>query len=221
MAITTGIPGLEVTVEVDAIALPEHEYAGVEDGEVTTSITKYIEAPPATDFSIRYLYRPPFTPPSAIQMDVLLDGKYVQAPFIEWGGKEGCEGYLCSRSTSSAGGRSFTQGFQFAELKTSELLFIGIFLGTSWLRKDETNTPVTKEVADRLSTTGRIVLYFYLIEHLEAVKPAEVPQLANNEFDSLSEKALHKTVAAQGDELSHQTRYICYTHEKRRHWHVQ
>ena len=131
MAITTGIPGLEVTVEVDAIALPEHEHVGVEDGEVTTSITKYIEAPPATDFSIRYLYRPPFTPPSAIQMDILLDGNYLQAPFIEWGGKEGCEGYLCSRSTSSAGGRSFTQGFQFAELKTSELLFIGIFLGIS------------------------------------------------------------------------------------------
>ncbi|KAL1797329.1 hypothetical protein ACET3X_003935 [Alternaria dauci] len=188
MAFASGIPGLEVTVEVDSTALPEHEYVGVEEDEVTTSITKYIEAPPATDFSVRYLYRPPFTPPLAIQMDIVLDGNYVQAPFIEWGSKEDCEGYLCSRSTSSNGGHSFTQGFQFAELRTNE-----------------TNTPITKEIADRLSPVGRIVLYFYFIEHLEAVKPADVPRLANNEFDSLSEKALHKAAAAQGDELSHHT----------------
>jgi hypothetical protein len=122
MAIATGIPGLEVTIEVDAISLPEYQHGLIEDDEVATSSSKYIEAPPATDFSIRYLFRPPFTPPSAIQMDVLLDGDYVQAPFVEWGGKEYCEGYICSRSTSSIGGHSFTQGFQFAELRTGKFL---------------------------------------------------------------------------------------------------
>jgi len=121
MAIATGIPGLEVTIEVDAVALPEYQHGIIEDDEVATSASRYVEAPPATDFAIRYLFRPPFTPPSAIQMDVLLDGDYVQAPFVEWGGKENCEGYLCSRSTSSTGGHSFTQGFRFAELRTGKL----------------------------------------------------------------------------------------------------
>jgi hypothetical protein len=50
------------------------------------------------------------------------------------------------------------------------------------------------------------MLYFYFIEHLESVKPVEVPQLANNELDILSKKALHKFAAVQGDELSHQAR---------------
>ena len=121
MAIATGIPGFEVTIEVDTVALPEYQHGVIEDDEVSTSASRYIEAPPATGFAIRYLFRPPFTPPSAIQMDVLLDGDYVQAPFVEWGGKENCEGYLCSRSTSSAGGHSFTQGFRFAELRTGKL----------------------------------------------------------------------------------------------------
>jgi len=124
MAIASGIPGLEVTIEVNAAALPEYEHGIIEDDEVATSASRYIEAPPAANFSIRYLFRPPFTPPSAVQMDVMLDGNYVQAPFVEWGGKEECEGYLCSRSTSSTGGHSFTQGFQFAELRTSELMYL-------------------------------------------------------------------------------------------------
>jgi predicted Zn-dependent peptidase len=76
---------------------------------------------------------------------------------------------------------------------------------------DETNAPVTEELAKELSLTGRIVLYFYFIEHLESVKPAEIPQLANKQFSVLSEKALHKFAAVQGDELSHQTRYTLRT----------
>jgi len=71
---------------------------------------------------------------------------------------------------------------------------------------------MTKDLADRLSPIGRIVLYFYFIEHLEAVRPTEVPQLASNKFDVLSEKALHKVAAMQGDQLSHQTRYVLPTH---------
>jgi hypothetical protein len=50
---------------------------------------------------------------------------------------------------------------------------------------------------------GRIVLYFYFIEHLEAVKPAEVSQLINSDLGILSEKALHKVVTTPGDKLSH------------------
>jgi hypothetical protein len=70
----------------------------------------------------------------------------------------------------------------------------------------ETNAPVTKELQDRLLPISRIVLYFYFIEHLEAVKPAEVSQLVNSELDVLSEKALHNVATTPGDRLSHQTR---------------
>jgi predicted Zn-dependent peptidase len=76
---------------------------------------------------------------------------------------------------------------------------------------DETNAPVTKKLAEELSLIGRIVLYFYFIEHLESVKPAEISQLANKQFSVLSEKALHKFAAVQGNELSHQTRYTLRT----------
>jgi hypothetical protein len=68
--------------------------------------------------------------------------------------------------------------------------------------------PITKELQDRLLAIGRIVLYFYFIEHFEAVKPAEVSQLVNSDLDILSEKALHKVATTPGDNLSHQTRYV-------------
>jgi len=71
---------------------------------------------------------------------------------------------------------------------------------------------MTQDLANRLSPIGRIVLYFYFIEHLEAVRPVEVPQLASNEFDVLSEKALHKAAAMHGDQLSHHTRHVISTH---------
>jgi hypothetical protein len=83
MAISTHIIGLEVRVEVDDIALPEYDHAPADDREIASSTVRYIEAPSATDFAIRYLYRPPFTPPSAVPMDIMLDDSYVQAPHIE------------------------------------------------------------------------------------------------------------------------------------------
>jgi hypothetical protein len=58
--------------------------------------------------------------PSAVQMDIVLDDSYVQAPYIEWGGKEDCEGYLRWKFTSSVGGQDFEQGFRFAELRTGK-----------------------------------------------------------------------------------------------------
>jgi hypothetical protein len=48
----------------------------------------------------------------------VLDDSYIQAPYIEWDGKEECEGYLWPKSTLSVGGQDFTQGFHFAELRT-------------------------------------------------------------------------------------------------------
>jgi hypothetical protein len=122
MAIATDMPGLEVTIEVDGIALPEYDHAPADDRDIATTAIRYVEAPSATDFAIRYLYRPPFTPPSAVQMDIMLDTATFKLRTLNGGGKEECEGYPCSKSTSSVGGQDFTQGFRFAELRTGKYL---------------------------------------------------------------------------------------------------
>jgi hypothetical protein len=122
MAIATNIPGLEITIEVDGVAIPKYDHAPAYDRDIATSTVKYIEASLATDSAIRYLYCPSFTPPSAVQMGVILDDSYIQAPYVEWGGKEECKGYLCSKSTSSVGGLDSTQGFRFVELRTGKSL---------------------------------------------------------------------------------------------------
>jgi hypothetical protein len=118
MAIADEILGLDVTIEVDGAALPEYNYYSAQDHEIPNSNTKYLEAPSGAEFSIRYLFRPPFAPPSDVHMDVMFDDKYVQVPFIEHGGKDGCEVYLSSRSTMKVEGRDFTQKFHFSKLQT-------------------------------------------------------------------------------------------------------
>ncbi|PZD23905.1 hypothetical protein A1F96_09813, partial [Pyrenophora tritici-repentis] len=120
MVNATHIPGLEVTIEVDNTALPEYSHPPTENQEPTENLgstIRYIEAPSATDFSIHYLYRPEFTPPSPVHIEIVLDDTYVQAPFFEWGGKEDCEGYVCKKAASIVAGQDFTQGFRFAELR--------------------------------------------------------------------------------------------------------
>ncbi|KAI2485389.1 hypothetical protein Ptr902_04329 [Pyrenophora tritici-repentis] len=144
MVNATHIPGLEVTIEVDNTALPEYSHPPTENQEPTENLgstIRYIEAPSATDFSIHYLYRPEFTPPSSVHIEIVLDDTYVQAPFFEWGGKEDCEGYVCKKAASIVAGQDFTQGFRFAEL-----------------RIEETVTPMTEELRGRLQQLGRIVL---------------------------------------------------------------
>lgn len=120
MAIATNIPGLEVTIEVDGEPLLEYDYEPVHDPNLETSNVKYVKAVSGAEFAIRYLVRPPFSPPSQIQMDIVLDDNYVQAPFSEWAGKDGCEGYLFSKASSAVGGQNFTRVFRFSELRTGK-----------------------------------------------------------------------------------------------------
>ncbi|KAF1830662.1 hypothetical protein BDW02DRAFT_608286 [Decorospora gaudefroyi] len=114
MAIATAAPGLDVTIEVDGTPLPEYEHGPVDDHELPTST-----------------------------MDIVLDDNYIQAPFVEWGGKEECEGYICSRSTSSISGHHFTQGFRFSEL-IDALKSIGVIA-----RTPSPSPPPEPEVAER------------------------------------------------------------------------
>lgn len=120
MAIATDIPGLEVTIEVDGQPLPEFDYDKADDDSLETSNAKYVRTVSGAEFAIRYLTRPPFAPPSQIQMDILLDDNYIQAPFSEWAGKDGCEGYLFSKASVAVGGQNFTRAFRFSELRTGK-----------------------------------------------------------------------------------------------------
>jgi hypothetical protein len=59
---------------------------------------------------------------------------------------------------------------------------------------------------------GRIVLYFYFIENVEAAKPTDVARPAADDPNVLSEKALQKCASTPGDVLTHQARYGAYSH---------
>lgn len=122
MAIAPGIPGLEVTIEVDDAALPEYDHTnkGSDPESSETTVSRYIEAPAGADFEIRTLYKPPFEPPMSIHVDIVLDGDYVQAPMEAWGGKAGCEGYRYGQATFTEEEGSVTRKFLFAELQIGE-----------------------------------------------------------------------------------------------------
>lgn len=139
MAIANEIPGLDVTV-VGGAALTEHNYDTAQNHDLRSSSTKYVEAASGAEFSIRYLFRPPFTPPSDVLMDIVFDNKYAQMPFVEDGATDGCEGYVYSRATFKVDGCDFTQKFRFSELQTGKILVLEsaskIFL-TAKCRRDE------------------------------------------------------------------------------------
>jgi hypothetical protein len=122
MAIASAVPGVEVTIEVDNVALPEHQYecdeeAIVLDGELSNAVTKYLEVPSGAEFLVRYLLKAPFDPASATHADIMLDGSSLQAPFRETGDKDGHTGYKYSRTTFKTEGQGYTQTFRFSELE--------------------------------------------------------------------------------------------------------
>jgi hypothetical protein len=121
MAIAPGLPGLQVTVAVAGEALPEYDYDNDEGDHVErrNATSKYLEAPSGAEFEITTLYTAPY-PPLPIHVDIMLDGDYIQAPWEEWYHKDGCEGYKYGQAASMIEGQSYTQSFQFAELKTGE-----------------------------------------------------------------------------------------------------
>jgi hypothetical protein len=116
MAIVPTIPGLEVTIEVAGKALPKYDYETVDAPPET--ISKYTEALSGADYEIRYVYKAPYDPLSLLHLDVMLDGNYVLAPYVEWGGKDDCEGYKCGQATCFTKERASTQKFRFADLLT-------------------------------------------------------------------------------------------------------
>lgn len=132
MAIITDHPGFEVTLEVNGSPLPEynsspHQDTGAAAGDtegtpptLSTPVVKYVEASGGTEFTIRYMYKPPFNPSFTIHPGVFLDGKCIIMPDIECSPKDGHEGYICRGGQTFADGRIYAQRFMFADLAVGE-----------------------------------------------------------------------------------------------------
>jgi hypothetical protein len=103
MAVLHSIPSLHVTIEAEGKALQEFDYDATNDGYAnwTSKVARYVEAPSEAWFTIRFLYKPPFDPPFALHMEIMLDGVYVHVPCLEYAGDGACEGYKCQRLESS------------------------------------------------------------------------------------------------------------------------
>lgn len=133
MAIVPAVLGLEVTVEVDNIALPEYQYeddaenehedeAGAHRAVLTNSVTKYLEVPSGAEFSVRWIMKEPFDAPRPTFARVMLDGFYLQSPMMESGDKDGARGFMYRRTISGDKDQTFTQTFRFSELEIGQSL---------------------------------------------------------------------------------------------------
>jgi hypothetical protein len=63
-------------------------------------------------------YQAPFDPPLPVHAEIMLDGNYVLAPYLEPGSKEGCEGYKFGKATFMEDGEAETRNFRFSALTT-------------------------------------------------------------------------------------------------------
>lgn len=125
MAIAAGVPGLEVTVEVDNAPLPEHRYDDKDSTEAgndayANSVIKYLEVPSGAEFSIRWLMKEPFDATRPTDARVMLDGTYMHVPFMECGDKDGSRGFKYNKITSNEDSTSATQIFRFSELQIGQ-----------------------------------------------------------------------------------------------------
>ena len=123
MVIAPAVPGLEVTIEVDNVPLPEHQYAD-EDEDTTpkhdafnNSVIKYIEVPSGAQFSVRWLIKEPFDETFSTYAAVQLDGTYLNGPLRETGHRDVARGYKYAMTMSKVDGQVFTQEFRFSELE--------------------------------------------------------------------------------------------------------
>lgn len=121
MVIAPAIPGLEVTVEVDNVPLPEHQY---EDEDETSdgheapsiSVTRYLEVPSGAEFSIRTLFKEPFDATMPVHTDLYIDNNYIRALRRETGDMEEARGFKYAMVMSSDEEQTVTQKLRFSEI---------------------------------------------------------------------------------------------------------
>lgn len=210
MAITTGHPGFEVTIEVDGTPLLEYNLEA-DDSDATptpaNTTLKYVEAPSGSEFSVRYLYRPPFNPTSDVQPDISLDGKFILVPSIDISPKDGCESYICGGGQITVDEKTYVQKFKFAELIIGGRTARHASLRILNQGADEYSSSVSEELTRQLAETGQIKLDFHFIANMQRVRAAEVPRLDFDELGAVSEKAA-KATTVRGDAVNQTVGYV-------------
>ncbi|KAF3007690.1 hypothetical protein E8E13_009347 [Curvularia kusanoi] len=187
MAIIPAVPGLEVTIEVDNVALPEHQYDDQDAGPIITdSIITYLEVASGSEFSVRWLLKESFEATRATYASVMLDGSYIHAPLRETGDLDGHRGYKYAMAMSEEAGEVFTQKFRFSEIDIDE-------------------QPRSMEgIKQQLENIGTINVYlYYVVAETERFNP-NVPRSNLSQLDPLNEKISQKCAPTRGDVLTHQ-----------------
>ncbi|KAF3036907.1 hypothetical protein E8E12_003396 [Didymella heteroderae] len=199
MAIAPAVPGLDVTVEVNNVALPEYQYenedayqygdkeaisAGHEDS--ACSVTKYLEVPSGAEFSVRWVLKEPFDNTLPTHAQVMLDGSYLNVPFQETGDKDDARGYKYMKTVSEENGQVFTQTFRFSELEI-----------------DDQPHP-TEGLKRQLEGIGTITIYMYFVIGEQQIYNPNVPRLELSQLDPMNEKVNQKCAPVRGDVLTHQ-----------------
>lgn len=205
MAITAGLPGLQVTVNVNGEALTEYDYVveNASQDAAQQSAAKYIEAPAGAEFEICTLYKPPYTPMSFVYPGIIMDGNYVHAPYEKWGGKEDCEGYVYHKARSFDEGMLVTRNFRFSTLQIGKLSTRSSN-PCSRLTITEDSSPVTADQRRDVSCLGQINIYLYYVEGLEETIPENIPQAVSEEARVVNQMAMKQAIA-RGDTISCQT----------------
>ncbi|KAL1648624.1 hypothetical protein SLS61_006751 [Didymella pomorum] len=180
MAIVLAIPGLEVTVEVENVPLPEHQYededaaSDIEDDLDNSTTTKYLEAPSGAEFSVRALFSEHFDATMPVHADIYIDNTYIQAPLREDGHIGGSCWYKYAMAMSKEQGQTVTQKFRFSELVID----------------DEDHS--TEGLRQRLRGIGTIKVYLYLAIRESKTEAPSVPRLNLSQLGPMNEKVSQK-----------------------------
>jgi len=179
---------------------------GIEDANALSTVSKYIEAPSDSNFEIRTMFKPPFTPQAPVHAYIMLDGNYVLAPLMESASKDACEGYKYAKSTSIVDGTSSTQKFRFSNLMSGKSMEMVVLpWSATYECTEERDKAISAEAKRKISDIGQIMVFLYYIEGIENAKPAEIPRASSENNETFSQKALKASVTA-GDSLTYQTR---------------
>lgn len=169
-------------------------------------LRKYIEAPSGSDFEVRMMFKRPFSPPLPVHANIMFDGRYVQAPWVESAFQDGCEGYKYAKATFVENGTSSTQNFKFSDLVAGKLIMLRINARSATDQPtEEIDSAVTMEEKRRISSVGQITIYLYFVQDIVEATPVEIPRSDLDQSETFSHKAMKASVIA-GDSLAYQTR---------------
>jgi hypothetical protein len=176
----------ECAVEVDGVALEEYEDEDTEQANTTTSLTKYVEAISAANFSIKFTIQPGWT---------------MKADYITWS--------IFLDGTPATGGVVPSEIYNGDRSVTSEISGINTGAGVNWtIRKfrfaditigDNPDDLTPEEVKKRYEKLGNIVVEIWRMKLLRKLDYLQQP--GHDALGVVPEKAL------KGQALSLSTEY--------------